>query len=133
ADNRILFGGEDVELFYGGTYDDAHERIFQALTGRFREYFPSLAGVQFTHRWGGQLGVTLDMFPSFGAKGPGGNLFYATGYSGHGVSLSNYAGRILAPLIAQKFGISADIHDEPFFFNRQPMRLPPDPFRYFGL
>ena len=133
ADNRILFGGEDVELYYGGRYEDAHEPIFNALTARFREYFPSLSNVAITHRWGGQLGVTMDMFPSFGETGPGNNLFYATGYSGHGVSLSNYAGRIMAPRILGRMGIETDVHDEPFFYNRQPMRLPPDPLRYAGM
>lgn len=133
ADNRILFGGEDVELFYGGRYEDAHPRIFEALAARFRKYFPSLASVAITHQWGGQLGVTLDMFPSFGATGPEDNLFYATGYSGHGVSLSNYAGRILAPLMARRLGVEAEVHDEPFFWNRRPMRLPPEPLRYGGL
>ena len=134
ADNRILFGGEDVELYYGGRYEDAHEPIFNALTARFREYFPSLANVGITHQWGGQLGVTMDMFPTFGETGPGNNLFYATGYSGHGVSLSNYAGRILAPRILERLGHPAEPHDgEPFFYNRRPMRLPPEPFRYLGM
>lgn len=133
ADNRILFGGEDVELYYGGRYEDAHEGIFQALTERFREYFPSLSQTAITHKWGGQLGVTMDMFPSFGETGPGNTLFHATGYSGHGVSLSNYAGRILAPRILKRLGHKPIPHDEPFFYNRQPMRLPPDPVRYFGM
>lgn len=132
ADNRILFGGEDAELYPGGKYFNHDERIFAQLQARFREYFPSLADIRFTHQWGGVLGVTLDMFPSFGQQD---NLFHATGYSGHGVSLSNYAGKVMAPQILSQVGITpADPGPEPpFFYNRTPAWLPPDPLRYVGL
>jgi len=33
----------------------------------------------------------------------------------------------------QRLGIDADLHDDPFFYGRQPMRLPPDPLRYVGM
>lgn len=135
ADNRILFGGEDAELFYGGAYHDTHERCFRDLERAFRRFFPSLAGVQVTHRWGGVLGVTMDMFPTFGVGGERRNIYHAAGYSGHGVSLANYAGRVLAPHILADAGVR-DVPDEPiqpFFWGRDPMWLPPDPLRYAGM
>lgn len=135
ADNRIAFGGEDAQLYYGGRYQDHDERICSALKARFREYFPSLAHVRFTHEWGGQLGVTLEMFPTFGITGDHKSIFYACGYSGHGVSLSNYAGALLAPVMLRAAGrreaLPAD--DLPFFWQFEPMRIPPDPLRYIGL
>lgn len=135
ADNRILFGGEDVALYYGGRLQDHHDGIYAALERRFRSYFPALHDVAITHRWGGALGVTLDMFPTFGANGPHGNVWHAMGYSGHGVALSNYAGTILAPLILEQgFGRKTDEDAEPpFFMDRRPPWLPPDPLRYVGL
>jgi glycine/D-amino acid oxidase-like deaminating enzyme len=135
ADNRIAFGGEDVALYPGGAFRDADPAIFEALKKRFAQYFPVLRDVAFTHQWGGTLGVTLDMFPSFGQSGPNGNVFHAAGYSGHGVALSNYAGRILAPEILAAAGIKdlPEAIPRPFFYGRSPQWLPPDPFRYLGL
>lgn len=132
ADNRILFGGEDANLFPGGRFEDFHDGMFRKLERRFRRYFPSLRDVDVTHRWGGVLGVTLDMFPTFGVGGNHGSIFHAAGYSGHGVSLSNYAGTLLAPRILKSLGVLAtlDAIDTPFFFGRRPIPVPPDPLRY---
>lgn len=135
ADNRILFGGEDAELFYGGAYHDHYEPILKELMRAFYEFFPSLRGVHFTHQWGGVLGVTMDMFPTFGVGGDHKTIYHAAGYSGHGVALANYAGKVLAPKILADAGIK-DVPDGPrlpFFWNRDPMWLPPDPLRYAGM
>jgi glycine/D-amino acid oxidase-like deaminating enzyme len=136
ADNRIAFGGEDADLYYGGRYRDGAPAIFEALKARFRAFFPVLRDVQFTHAWGGVLGVTLDMFPTFGRGGEHRNIFHACGYSGHGVALSNYAGAILAPEMLAALGRNdapkAEA-DTPFFFGRTPQWLPPDPLRWVGM
>lgn len=135
ADNRILFGGEDAELFYGGAYRDYFDRCFCDLKRAFRRFFPALADVKFTHEWGGALGVTMDMFPTFGRGGEHQNIYHAAGYSGHGVSLANYAGKVLAPKILADAGIRdvAPGPGLPFFWDREPMWLPPDPLRYAGM
>jgi glycine/D-amino acid oxidase-like deaminating enzyme len=135
ADNRILFGGEDATLYYGGKLLDHHLPTFQRLEARFRAYFPSLAGVTFTHRWGGVLGVTIDMLPTFGVGGDHGTIYHAAGYSGHGVALANYAGRILAPHILKRAGSepSGEPVPSPLFFGRKPVPLPLQPLRYVGL
>jgi glycine/D-amino acid oxidase-like deaminating enzyme len=135
ADNRIAFGGEDADLYPGGSYRTNDANVEAALRKRFYEYFPALRDVQFTHGWGGVLGVTLDMFPTFGQGGEHKNIFHACAYSGHGVSLSNYSGTVLAPMMLRAAGRN-DIdapEDMPFFWNRLPMPLPPDPFRYWGM
>ncbi|MBI2431558.1 MAG: FAD-dependent oxidoreductase [Candidatus Hydrogenedentes bacterium] len=135
ADRRIAFGGEDADLYPGGAYKDVDEKICAALKARFREYFPSLRDVRFTHQWGGVLGVSLDMFPSFGRGGPDNNVFHATGYSGHGVSLSNYAGALLAPEMLHALGVPNPPPrlELPFFYGKQPSWLPPGPLRYYGM
>lgn len=136
-DNRILFGGEDADLFFAGRHADRHPSIEAALERRFRQFFPELAQARFTHRWGGVLGVTLDMFPTFGVGGPSKNVFFACGYSGHGVALSNYAGTLLAPAILERLSLpSAGEGFErttPFFWNRLPTPVPPEPFRWLGM
>lgn len=135
ADNRIAFGGEDAQLFAGGSYQDHYAPCFALLEARLREFFPSLVDVRFTHRWGGVLGVTLDMFPTFGVGGERKNVFHAAGYSGHGVALSNYAGRILAPKILCRLdgNLRCESADDPFFFNRLPWWMPGGAARYYGL
>ena len=134
ADNRILFGGEDAKLYYGGRYYDHDDAVSEALKTRFRAYFPPLEDVAFTHEWGGLLGVSLDMFPSSGVVGSLGNIFYAGGYSGHGVALSNYAGALVAPAMLEAAGRQApDAPRPPFFYGRRPAWVGHDPVRYLGV
>ena len=133
ADNRILFGGEDAALYYGGKLLDEHPPTFARLEARFREYFPDLQHVQLTHRWGGVLGVTIDMLPVMGVTGSHGTVTYSFGYSGHGVALGNYAGRLIAPQILERAGHAVDDAPPPFLFGRKPWPLPVEPFRYLGL
>jgi glycine/D-amino acid oxidase-like deaminating enzyme len=134
VDNRIAFGGEDATLYFRGGYRDSDPQVFSRLEARFREYFPSLRTVRFTHRWGGVLGVTLDMFPTMGVGGQRRSIFHAAGYSGHGVALSNYAGKILTPSVLQHLrGDYRKLAECPFFWNRQPTWLPGEPLRYAGL
>lgn len=135
ADNRILFGGEDAQLYYGNAYRDKDADIFVGLKARLIEYLPALEGVKFTHDWGGVLGVTLDMFPTFGVGGEHTSIFHAGAYSGHGVALSNYSGAILAPQILKAAG-RGDIPpgpDLPFFYDRMPAWLATGPVRYAGM
>jgi glycine/D-amino acid oxidase-like deaminating enzyme len=134
ADNRIVFGGEDADLYPRGALYDEDQGIFAALEARFREYFPQLNHVGISHRWGGVLGVCIDMLPTFGTGGGHKNIFHAAGYSGHGVSLSNYAGVILTPPILKRLRKSGgDAAERPFFYDRVPPWLPPDPWSYWGL
>lgn len=133
ADNRILFGGEDATLYWRSRYRDEDPDCFLRLEARLREYFPELANVKITHRWGGVLGVTLDMFPSFGVTGAQKNVFYGGGYSGHGVALGAGAGRILAPHVLTRLGREAKGVTSPVTFGRKPPPLPPDPFLFAGM
>lgn len=133
ADHRILFGGEDVKLFSGGRYRDEDAPCFDRLERRLREFFPALTDTRVTHRWGGVVGVTLDMFPTFGAGGAAGNLFHGCGYSGHGVSLANYAGKILAPAVLERLGVACESVAPPLRFGRSPFKLPPGPLTFAGM
>ena len=135
ADNRVLFGGNDAQLYWRGRYYDRDEPLLDALKARFRAYFPALADVRFTHEWGGVLGVTLDMFPTFGVGGTARNIHFAAGYSGHGVALANFAGVVLAPAILRSLGLPEPAPEPsfPFFWNRLPMRLPRGPVLYAGM
>ena len=130
ADNRIIWGGEGLKYFYDdgihtGTYRPIAEKIKESLLTTF----PQLKGIKFTHEWGGTMSLTLDMLPSVGVMGKNKNIFYAGGYSGEGVVLSQLAGKILCDLIS---GEQNDYTRLPFVNKK----IPPggmEPFRFGGL
>lgn len=133
-DDRILFGGDDIQLYYGGRFRDRNPGIERDLQRRIREFFPELRDVEFTHSWGGVLSVTMDMLPEFGTADDAGRVHHAAGYSGHGVALANYAGKILAPRVADAVDVDVGFDaEDPFFVDRKPPYIPPDPLRYVGL
>ncbi len=129
ADNRILIGGESSPYFYGnglstGNYKPTLEKLEKSLL----QTWPQLNGIQITHKWGGTLAMTLDYHPTIGVMGENRNIFYGLGYSGHGVSWSQLAGKIISQLY------SGDDTELTRFYcvNRKPPYLPPEPLRKAG-
>jgi glycine/D-amino acid oxidase-like deaminating enzyme len=105
ADGRIVAGGEMAPYFHGsrpssGNYPAAIEKLQRSLI----ETFPALAGIRFSHAWGGTMAFTRDFTPRIGALGDAGNLFFGLGYCGEGVVMSQVAGRILAACVAGEAG-----------------------------
>ena len=49
------------------------------------------------YEWGGTLSVTMNRMPKFGHVGQG--IYYAEGYSGHGVAMANLGGQLIAEAI----------------------------------
>ncbi|HEV8201367.1 MAG TPA: FAD-binding oxidoreductase [Candidatus Polarisedimenticolia bacterium] len=100
ADDRVLLGGGNIDYrIGGGLHFDAtrrHEKLVRAL----RRIFPPLRNVPVTHRWSGVVDFSRDFLPSFGVTGRAHNLYYALGYTGHGVALTHLAGETLASLYA---------------------------------
>lgn len=91
ADRRLLFGGLC-------NYSGRHPRdIAAALRPKLERVFPQLAGVRIDYQWGGYLGISLNRIPQLGRLPDG--LWYAQGYSGHGLGTSHLAGRVLAEAI----------------------------------
>ena len=77
--------------------------------------FPQLAGVGIDYAWSGRLAISFDRMPEFGRVGRNG--FYAHGFSGHGVALSQLAGRLLAEVVAgqaERFDVYASIKHRTF-------------------
>jgi len=96
ADGRLLFGGGTV---YGGT-DPADIRA--KILPNLERVFPQLAGVRIDHAWSGNCALSFSRVPQMGRLGP--NVYFATGYSGHGVVGSHLFGRILAEAVAGDLG-----------------------------
>ena len=103
-DHRLLFGGgensrpgfpSDIEIF---------------VRPYMLRIFPQLEDAGIEYDWGGTLSVTVNRMPHFGRLRP--NLYFAHGYSGHGISTASFAGKVIAEAIAgtaERFDVMADI------------------------
>ena len=96
ADRRLLFGG-------GCNYSGREPRsIEKVMAPRLRRIYPQLGHKRIDYAWGGKVGVVVNRTPLLGRIGE--NIFYAQGYSGHGVSLSHACGEVMADAVAGTFG-----------------------------
>jgi len=88
ADGRLLFGG-------GENYRPGFPRDIAGLVRKnLLKVYPQLADVAIPHAWGGTLGITMSRMPFVGEVAP--RVRVASGYSGQGVMLAPYVGRLLA-------------------------------------
>lgn len=130
-DGRILFGGRGAPYRFGSPVRPAYDRhapTFERLRGFVREWFPALAGIRFTHEWGGPLGMPRDWHPTV-AFDPASGIATARGYTGHGVSTTNLAGRTLTDLIT---GEPSPLTELPIVNHRSP-NWEIEPFRWIGV
>ncbi len=124
-DNRIVMGGSDVSLAYGGNMEyDLNPHTFADLERDIVWLFPHLKGIQITHRWGGPVSVPIQMAPAIGFLGDE-RAIYSLGCVGHGVSMTHLNGRTLADLALER---KTDLTDV-WFVNRSVIPWPPEPIR----
>ncbi|MBW3657910.1 MAG: FAD-binding oxidoreductase [Actinobacteria bacterium] len=129
-DGRILFGGRGAPYHFGSSIDpayDTHDETHAMLRRMLVDWFPDLAGVRFTHAWGGALGMPRDFLPSMWHD-PASGLAAAYGYTGQGVATARLAGRVLADLVLDG---STPLADLPMVGHR-PRRWEPEPLRWLG-
>jgi gamma-glutamylputrescine oxidase len=96
ADRRLLFGGG--ETYRSGFPPD----LPNFVRPRMLQVFPQLSDMRIDHAWGGTLGITTTRLPLVRRLAP--NVLTASGYSGLGVMLAPYFGRILADAVAGTLG-----------------------------
>jgi len=130
ADNRILFGGR-LDYFYGNDTDPALDKTpqpFIRLVQSFYRTFPQLADeIKFSHAWSGPIGLTTRMAVHY-QKYHDGDMVFAGGYSGFGVTASRFGARIGLAILDQ-----LDIPETRMQFARTlPNYIPPEPFRWIG-
>ena len=109
SDHRLLFGG-------GESYSDRPLDDPKAFVRRYMlRVFPQLADVRIDHAWSGRLAITMNRLPHVGRLAPNG--FFAHGFSGHGVALSQIAGKLIAEAVAgtaERFDVLAGLKHRPF-------------------
>lgn len=95
-DDRILFGGRG--LITDSPEHNAQQRDF--LLAELKAKYPGLEQVTVDYDWHGWVCVTRDFLPHVHHAVDDHSVHYALGYQGSGVSMSLYAGRLLAQNIA---------------------------------
>ncbi len=127
-DNRVLWAGRYPAYHFGGDIEPKHRRYartFSELRAAWSEWFPMWTEVRFTHAYGGPVGLTARLEPYVGQRD---GLYYAYGYSGHGVGPSVVVAKALRDLILKR-----DTHYLALPFMNQPeSRIPPEPLRFVG-
>ena len=118
ADRRLIFGGG---VIYGARDP---QRIEALIRPNLERTFPQLKDVGIDYAWTGNFLLTLSRLPQMGRLAP--NIYYSQGCSGHGVTFTHLAGRLLSEAIAGKedrFNAFARLPHYPFPGGRM-LRVP---------
>jgi glycine/D-amino acid oxidase-like deaminating enzyme len=127
ADNRILWGGYDAVYYRGGritTDHDQREQTFRVLAQHFRDTFPQLEGLRFTHKWGGVIDA-CSRFSGFFGTAHGGRLAYAAGYTGLGVGATRFGANVMLDLLDGRRTELTALR----LVRSKPVPFPPEPVR----
>ncbi len=127
ADDRLVFGGRGAPYHWRSRIApafDRDDRVFTGLRAAARDLFPALVASDFTHAWGGPLGIARDWYAGVGLGADG--VGWAGGYVGDGVGTSHLAGRTLAALV---LGRPDPVTDLPWVGHRS-RRWEPEPLRW---
>jgi gamma-glutamylputrescine oxidase len=109
ADKRLIFGGGVVY----GARDPAN--IEAIVRPKMLKSFPQLKDVKIDYAWTGNFLLTLSRLPQVGRLGD--NIYYSQGCSGHGVTYTHLAGKVLAEALrgqAERFDAFAGLPHYPF-------------------
>lgn len=118
ADHRLLFGGR---VSYANV---TPRRLAASMRRRMLHSFPQLADAGIGPLWGGLVDISRNRLPHVGRLAP--EIYFAQGFSGHGVALSGLVGQVLAEAVAgtaERFDLFARLPHRPFPGGRL-LRLP---------
>lgn len=91
TDHRLLFGGR-------ASYSNLPPpNLAGVMRRRMRRVFPQLAGVDFEYLWGGVIDISRNRAPHWGRLRD--KVWFAQGFSGHGVAATALAGRVIAEAV----------------------------------
>jgi gamma-glutamylputrescine oxidase len=99
ADGSFLFGGGDAvkpKLSVMRT----QKNMAASLKENMLKIYPSLKDAEIIYDWGGYISMTSTFLPNVGKLLEG--VYYANGYSGHGVNNAHVTGRMLADAVLEK-------------------------------
>ena len=131
ADGRILWGGYDAVYHYGSRVaPELEQRLatHQTLAQHFFTTFPQLAGIRFSHRWGGAIDSTSRFTPVFG-RAFDGRVAYAIGFTGLGVASTRHGAAVALDLVDDR----ETALTSTALVRSQPRRFPPEPLRWLAV
>ncbi len=109
ADHRLLFGGRV-------SYSKVPPANLRAtMRARMLRVFPQLHDIALDYAWGGYVDISLNRAPHFGRLTR--DIYFAQGFSGHGMALTGLAGKLMAEAIAgtsERFDVFARIPHRNF-------------------
>ena len=89
---RMVFGGA-----VGYSLKNV-ENLKKRTKRQLDKIFPQLSNLKIDYIWGGLIALTMNRVPDIGMESE--KIFYAQGFSGHGVAFTGIAGKIIADSIA---------------------------------
>jgi glycine/D-amino acid oxidase-like deaminating enzyme len=127
-DDRILFGGFDAVYHRGRKIrpeQDQRPETFRRLADHFFSTFPQLAGIRFTHTWGGVIDMSTQLV-AFHGTAKGGRVAYSAGYTGLGVAATRFGAEVMLDLLEGRETERTRLK----MSRRLPIPIPPEPFAY---
>jgi len=109
ADGRMLYGGR---CNYSGRNP---KDIKASILPRMLKVFPQLKDFDIEFGWGGMIGIVINRLPHLGRIGD--NVYFAQGYSGHGINQTHIVSEILAD------AISGQMEDFDVFAEARHMKI----------
>ncbi len=129
ADNRILWGGYDAIYHFGSRRDPhLHDRAesYETLERNFREAFPALGDIGFSHRWGGIIDTSARL-TAFAGTAMQGRVAYAM--AGQGVTATRFAALTMLDLLQGKTTERTQLK----LLSSPAVPFPPEPFRSWAV
>ena len=128
-DGRILWGGYDAS-YYGdmGPHRENNPAAFGRLATHFRQTFPQLDGIAFTHAWAGAID-TCSRFSGFWGTAMDGRVAYSMGFTGLGVGASRFGAEVMLDVL---WGEQTE-RTQLQMVNTKPIPFPPRPLRDVGI
>ena len=92
SNNNLIFGG-------GVSYSNIDPiNLELSLKKNIRKILPGLEKFKAWCTWSGHVAITVNRFPHIGSIDN--NIFFAQGYSGHGLAITTMVGKMLAEVIS---------------------------------
>ena len=127
-DRSIVWGGYDAVYYFRGQVRHEYEfnaETYATLASHFLSTFPQLAGIKFTHAWGGAID-TCTRFSPFWGTAHGGKVAYVLGYTGLGVGATRFGAATMLDLLDGQDTERTRLT----MVRKRPMPFPPEPLRW---
>ncbi|MFD4421623.1 NAD(P)/FAD-dependent oxidoreductase [Agromyces sp. NPDC058484] len=124
--SRLLLGGYDAIYYFGRKVKpeyDVSESSFERLAIHMGVIFPQLAGIHYTHAWGGMID-TCSRFFSFFTQAGHGQIATSAGFTGLGVAATRFSADVVLDLLNGED--SERVRTK--LVRRRPTPFPPEPF-----